>query len=110
MKAWLLLGLAIIGEVFATSALKSSEGFTRLAPTVVVALGYGVAFYCLARVLEYIPVGIAYAVWSGVGVVMITAIAWWLHGQKLDAWGVLGMALIIVGVLILNVLSKTNVH
>lgn len=79
MKGWLFLVIAIVGEVIATSALKSSEGFTKLAPSAVV---------------------IAYAVWSGLGVVIITAIAWLLHGQKLDAWGFVGMGLIIAAFLL----------
>ncbi|WP_249894163.1 SMR family transporter [Acinetobacter baumannii] len=85
MKGWLFLVIAIVGEVIATSALKSSEGFTKLAPSAVVIIGYGIAFYFLSLVLKSIPVGVAYAVWSGLGVVIITAIAWLLHGQKLDA-------------------------
>lgn len=95
MKGWLFLVIAIVGEVIATSALKSSEGFTKLAPSAVVIIGYGIAFYFLSLVLKSIPVGVAYAVWSGLGVVIITAIAWLLHGQKLDAWGFVGMGLII---------------
>ncbi len=96
MKGWLFLVIAIVGEVIATSALKSSEGFTKLAPSAVVIIGYGIAFYFLSLVLKSIPVGVAYAVWSGLGVVIITAIARLLHGQKLDAWGfVVGMGLII---------------
>lgn len=93
MKGWLFLVIAIVGEVIATSALKSSEGFTKLAPSAVVIIGYGIAFYFLSLVLKSIPVGVAYAVWSGLGVVIITAIAWLLHGQKLDAWGFVGMGL-----------------
>ncbi|WP_225624941.1 DMT family transporter, partial [Citrobacter portucalensis] len=85
MKGWLFLVIAIVGEVIATSALKSSEGFTKLAPSAVVIIGYGIAFYFLSLVLKSIPVGVAYAVWSGLGVVIITAIAWLLHGQKLDS-------------------------
>ena len=84
MKGWLFLVIAIVGEVIATSALKSSEGFTKLAPSAVVIIGYGIAFYFLSLVLKSIPVGVAYAVWSGLGVVIITAIAWLLHGQKLE--------------------------
>ncbi len=95
MKGWLFLVIAIVGEVIATSALKSSEGFTKLAPSAVVIIGYGIAFYFLSLVLKSIPVGVAYAVWSGLGVVIITAIAWLLHGQKLDAWDFVGMGLII---------------
>ena len=108
MKAWLFLGIAIIGEVIATSALKASTGFTRLVPSVTVILGYGVAFYTLSLVLDSIPVGVAYAVWSGLGIVLVTAIAWWLYGQQLDFWGFVGIALIVSGVLVLNLLSKTS--
>lgn len=110
MKGWLFLAIAIVGEVIATSALKSSEGFTKFAPSAVVIIGYGIAFYFLSLVLKSIPVGVAYAVWSGLGVVIITAIAWLLHGQKLDAWGFVGMGLIVSGVVVLNMLSKASAH
>lgn len=110
MKSWLLLLAAIVAEVVATSALKSSEGFTRLVPSLVVVAGYGIAFYCLSLTLKTVPVGIAYAVWSGLGVVLITVVAWVLYGQKMDAWAMLGMALIISGVLVMNLLSKSSAH
>ena len=110
MKGWLLLSIAIVGEVVATSALKSSEGFTKLFPSALVVVGYGVAFYCLSFVLKTIPVGIVYALWSGLGIVLIAVVAWALHGQRLDAWGILGLALIISGVAVLNLLSKTSAH
>ncbi|MDY0300902.1 MAG: multidrug efflux SMR transporter [Trichlorobacter sp.] len=110
MRALLFLGIAIVGEVIATSALKSSDGFTKIAPSVLVVVGYGVAFYFLSLVLKSIPVGIAYAVWSGLGIVLVTGIAWVLYGQKPDGWGFLGIALIICGVAVLNLLSKTSVH
>lgn len=110
MQNWLYLTLAVISEVIATSALKSSAGFTRLAPSLIVIIGYALAFYLLALTLRSIPVGIAYAVWSGLGIVLVTLIAWWLHGQKLDAWGYVGMALILAGVLVLNLLSKAGVE
>ena len=108
MKHWFFLAIAIIGEVVATSALKSSEGFTRLVPSAVVLVGYGIAFYCLSLALRSIPVGIAYAVWAGLGIVLVAAIAWIFHGQKLDAWALVGMGLIISGVAVLNLLSKTS--
>ena len=108
MKNWLFLAVAILAEVIATSALKSSEGFTRLLPSTVVVAGYGVAFYFLSLTLKAIPVGIAYAVWSGVGIVLVAAIAWLVHGQRLDPWGMVGVALIISGVAVLNLLSKTT--
>ncbi|MEM8211802.1 multidrug efflux SMR transporter, partial [Morganella morganii] len=80
--------------------VRRTEGFTKLAPSAVVIIGYGIAFYFLSLVLKSIPVGVAYAVWSGLGVVIITAIAWLLHGQKLDAWGFVGMGLIIAAFLL----------
>ena len=110
MKNWLFLAIAIIWEVIATSALKSSEGFTRLAPSCIVVAGYGAAFYFLSLTLKSIPVGIAYAVWSGLGIVLVTAIAWVLHGQKLDLWGFAGIGLIVSGVAVLNLLSKASAH
>lgn len=110
MKNWLFLFAAIIFEVIATSSLKSSEGFTKLAPSLLVIFGYGSAFYFLSLTLKSIPVGIAYAIWSGLGIVLISLVAWLLHGQKIDLWGGVGMVLIISGVVVLNLLSKTNVH
>ncbi|MCL9569386.1 multidrug efflux SMR transporter [Salmonella enterica subsp. enterica serovar Enteritidis] len=90
MKNWLFLAIAIFGEVVATSALKSSHGFTKLVPSVVVVAGYGLAFYFLSLALKSIPVGIAYAVWAGLGIVLVAAIAWIFHGQKLDLWAFVG--------------------
>ncbi|MBD9479076.1 multidrug efflux SMR transporter [Pseudoxanthomonas sp. PXM02] len=110
MNAWLFMALAIVGEVVATTALKSSEGFTKVVPSVIVVAGYAATFYFLSLALKVIPVGIAYAVWAGLGIVLITTIAWLYHGEKLDAWGFVGMALIISGVVVLNVLSKTGSH
>lgn len=110
MNAWLLLAIAIVAEVVGTSALKASEGFTRLGPSAVVVLGYGVAFYCLSLVLKSIPVGITYAVWSGLGIVLITLSAWWLYGQTIDTAGFIGMGLIVAGVVVLNVFSSSSGH
>ncbi len=110
MNAWMILGLAIVAEVIGTTALKASESFTRLVPSLIVVVGYGVAFYCLSLVLKSVPVGIAYAVWSGLGIVLITAVAWLLYGQRIDLAGLLGMGLIIAGVVVLNVFSKTTAH
>ena len=110
MKNWLILFIAIVAEVIATSALKSSEGFTKPMASIVVILGYMIAFYCLSLTLKTIPVGIAYAVWSGVGIVLITTVAWIVFDQKLDVWGIIGIVLIMSGVLVLNLLSKTSSH
>ena len=107
---WVYLMLAILAEVVATSFLKSSEGFTRWGPSAIVVTGYGAAFFFLSLTLRSIPVGIAYAVWSGVGIVLVTGVAWLMHGQKLDLAGIVGMALIILGVVILNLFSRTTAH
>lgn len=110
MSPWILLGLAIAAEVVGTSALKASEGFSKLWPSTVVVVSYGAAFYLLSLTLRTIPVGVAYAVWSGVGVVLIALIGWLVFGQKLDGAGLLGMGLIVAGVLVLNLLSKSSAH
>lgn len=107
---WGYLAVAIVAEVIATSALKAADGFTRVGPTLVVIAGYWTAFYFLSVALRGIPVGIAYAVWSGVGIVLISLIAWLLYGQTLDVAAGVGIGLIIAGVVVLNVFSKTTVH
>lgn len=110
MKHWFFLGVAILAEVVATSALKASDGFSRAAPTVVVVAGYACAFYFLSLTLRTIPVGIAYAVWSGLGIVLISLIGYFLFGQKLDAPALIGMGLIVAGVLVMNVFSRSITH
>jgi len=107
---YLYLTIAIVGEVIATSSLKASEGFTRLAPSVVVVIGYGVAFYFLSLTLRAIPIGTAYAVWSGLGIVLVALAGWLVFGQKMDIWGAVGMALIVAGVVVLNFVSKAATH
>lgn len=102
---WLYLILAIAGEVVATTALKASDGFTRLGPSLIVVLGYGFAFFLLAQVLRTIPLGITYAIWSGVGVAAVTLIGWLVYGQRLDLPAILGIGLIVAGVLVLNLWS-----
>lgn len=104
----LILTIAIVAEVIATTALKQSAGFTRPLPLVVTAVGYAIAFWFLAMALERIPTGVAYAIWSGVGIVLITALAWVFHGQKLDAPAFAGIGLIMAGVLVLNLFSKAG--
>lgn len=105
--AYAYLGTAIVAEVIGTSALKASEGFTRLVPSLITVAGYALAFYCLSHTLKSIPTGVAYALWSGVGIVLISAVGWWWFGQRLDAPALLGLALIIAGVLVINLFSKT---
>lgn len=108
--SYFYLAIAIVAEVIATSALKATEGFSRVGPSVLVVAGYATAFYCLSLTLRDMPVGIAYAIWSGVGIVLVTAIAWLWYGQKLDIAALVGLALIIAGVLVINLLSKSVAH
>jgi len=110
MSPWLILTIAIVAEVIATSALRASHGFSRLVPSAVVVAGYGVAFYCLSLTLKNLPVGIVYAVWSGVGIVLITLVAIVLYKQVPDLPAVLGLGLIVAGVLVLNLFSKMQAH
>jgi small multidrug resistance pump len=105
---WLYLSIAILAEVIATSSLKAAEGFTRLIPSLIVVFGYGTAFYFLSLTLRTMQVGTAYAIWSGVGTVIISIVAWLFYNQKLDAPSFLGMALIISGVIIIKFLSPQN--
>ncbi|RUR34972.1 multidrug efflux SMR transporter [Vreelandella andesensis] len=104
------LVLAIVAEVIATSALKSSVGFTRPFPSIMVVVGYGVAFYLLSLVLRTLPVGIAYAIWAGLGIVLVTLVGIVVFGEKPDLPAVVGISLIVAGVVILQVFSKMNVH
>lgn len=102
---WIYLVLAISAEIIATTALKSSDGFTRLWPSVLAATGYGIAFYFLALTLRSIPVGIAYAIWSGAGVVAITIIGYYRFQQQLDAASMTGIGLIVAGVIVIQLFS-----
>jgi len=108
--AYLYLALAILAEVIGTSALKAAEGFTRPLPSLIVALGYGAAFYFMSLTLKAIPLGVTYAVWSGVGIVLITLAGWWLYGQVPDLAAVVGMGLIVLGVVVLFLFSNVEVH
>lgn len=104
------LSIAIVAEVIATSSLKACEGFTRLWPSVVVIAGYILAFYFLSLTLRSMSVGIVYAIWSGVGIVLVSIIAWILFGQKLDVPAIVGITLIIAGVAVINLLSRSVAH
>lgn len=107
---YVFLAVAIMAEVLATSALKASGEFTKPIPSILVVIGYGVAFYCLSLTLKSIPVGVAYAIWSGAGVFLIAVIGWIAFGQKLDAAAIIGMALIVAGVIVMQVFSKATAH
>ncbi|MFZ1875116.1 SMR family transporter [Serratia sp. D1N4] len=110
MTGFMYLTMAIIAEVIATTMLKASEGFTRLWPSVVVIVGYAVAFWGLSMVVKTMPLGIVYAIWSGMGIVLVSVAAVFIYQQKLDLPAVLGMSLIIAGVLVINLFSKSSVH
>lgn len=107
---WFYLAIAIAAEVMATTALKFSEGFTKIMPSALVVVGYAGAFYCLSKVLNQIPISIAYAIWSGAGVALVGIVGWiWLE-QKLDAGALIGIGLIIAGVLVINIFSQSVAH
>jgi len=108
--SWIYLAIAIISEVIATSALKAAEGFTRWWPSLIVVLGYAASFYFLALTLRSLPIGIAYAVWSGVGIALITLTGWIVYHQQLTSASLIGIALIISGVIVLALFSKSPMH
>lgn len=107
---YVYLVIAVVGEVIATTALKSSAGFTNLVPSLVVVSGYAIAFYFLSLTLHAMSVGIAYAIWSGLGIVLVSIIAWVRFGQVLDTAALIGMALILAGVVVINVFSNAAAH
>jgi small multidrug resistance pump len=107
---YLFLVAAIVSEVIATSALKASEGFSKTLPSIAVVVGYGVAFWCLSQTLKSIPVGVAYAIWSGAGIFLISVVGWIMFGQKLDAPAIIGMGLIVAGVVVMQLFSKSVAH
>ncbi|MFN8769380.1 MAG: DMT family transporter [Neisseriaceae bacterium] len=107
---WVYLFIAILAEIIATSTLKASEGFSKLTPTLISVVGYIIAFYFLSLTLKVIPVGIAYAIWSGVGIVLITIIGYFYYKQPIDMPAIIGIGLIVAGVVIINFFSKTVTH
>lgn len=108
--AYLYLTIAIIAEVTATSALKASEEFTKLIPSIIVLIGYGISFYFMTLILRTIPIGITYALWSGLGIVLVTIVGIFLYKQIPDTAAVIGMSLIVSGVVIIHIFSKTIDH
>ncbi|WP_424970266.1 DMT family transporter [Dinoroseobacter sp. S76] len=105
----ILIG-AIIAEVVATSALQASQQFTRIGPSITVVIGYGISFYLLSLTLKVMPLGIVYAVWSGMGLMLVAGIGWLIFGQRLDLPAILGLILILAGILIINLFSETATH
>jgi small multidrug resistance pump len=108
--SWGYLLLAITAEVIGTLALKASDGFTKLIPSLIVFLGYAAAFYFLSQTLKTMPIGIAYAVWSGVGIVLISILGWIVFNQRLDLPALVGIGLIMAGVAVINLLSSSVQH
>jgi small multidrug resistance pump len=108
MNGYAWLAVAIVAEVIATSALKAADGFTRPIPSTITAVGYGLAFYALSHTLKSVPVGLAYAIWSGIGIILVTGVAFVLYRQRLDAAALAGIALILAGVLVINLFSKSH--
>ena len=107
---WFFLGAAILFETIGTTALKASHQFTRPLPSLLVVVAYGLSFYLLAKVLLHIPVGVAYAIWSGLGICFIAAIGWMVFGQRLDAPALAGIGLIVAGILVINIFSDATPH
>ncbi len=110
MNHWLAIGIAIVAEVIATTSLKASKEFTLLLPSVVVVIGYGIAFYFMTISLRVLPIGIMYAIWSGVGIVLVSLLGWIIYKQTLDLPAILGLALIISGVIVINLFSTSVSH
>ncbi len=110
MVTYLYLAIAIAAEVFATTELKASDGFTRLTPSILMAIGYAVAFYFLSLTLRDMATGIVYAIWSGVGIVLISAVSWIVFKQALDLPAMIGIGLIMAGVVVVNVFSHSAAH
>ena len=110
MSGYLYLAIAIVAEVIATTALKAVEGFSKPLPLALVVLGYGTAFWMLSLVMKSIPVGVTYAIWSGLGIVLISIAGLLVYGQKLDLAALLGIALIIAGVLVIQLFSGSSGH
>ncbi len=104
------LVIAVVAEVIATSALKASEEFSKPIPTIIVVLGYGIAFYLLTLVLRTIPIGIAYALWSGLGIVLVAIVGAFYYKESLDLPAMLGIGFILAGVFIVNIFSKSVAH
>lgn len=106
--SYLFLTIAIIAEVIATSALKASQGFSVLIPSIITILGYGVALFFLSLTLKTIPVGIAYAIWSGAGIVLISTVGWIFFKQHLDLAAIIGLGLMLAGIIVINVFSNST--
>ena len=110
MKTALILFFAVLSEVIATTSLKFSEGFTKLVPSIVVVVGYGLSFYLLSMTLKVMPIGIAYALWSGIGITLTVLLGKIIWNESLDWARVTGIILIMMGILVINLFSKATAH
>ena len=110
MKTALILFFAVLSEVIATTSLKFSEGFTKLVPSIIVVLGYGLSFYLLSMTLKVMPIGIAYALWSGIGITLTVLLGKLIWNESLDWARITGIILIIIGILVINLFSKATTH
>ncbi|WP_220811517.1 DMT family transporter [Pseudomonas paralcaligenes] len=110
MNAYLYLAIAIVAEVIGTTALKAVAGFSKPLPLLLVVVGYGIAFWMLSLVMKSIPVGVTYAIWSGLGIVLISIASLVIYGQKLDLAALLGIGLIVAGVLVIQLFSGSSGH
>lgn len=108
MNQWIILLIAICSEVIATTSLKLSDGFSKLGPSVLVVLGYGISFYCLSLTLRSIPVGVVYAIWSGMGISLITLVGWHFFGEQLNIPTLVGISLIFAGIMVINFYSSVE--
>jgi small multidrug resistance pump len=110
MNHWLALAIAIVAEVIATSTMKATNEFTRFWPSLVVVIGYGTGFYFMTISMRVLPIGIMYALWSGVGILVVSIMGWVIYRQALDVPAIIGMSFIIAGVVVINVFSKSIGH
>ncbi|HDL5700228.1 TPA: multidrug efflux SMR transporter [Mannheimia haemolytica] len=111
MMHWsVLLGIAIVSEVFGSTMLKLSQGFSKPLPSLGFVIGFGIAFYCLSLALKDVSLGMAYAIWSGVGLVLTAIVGVVVFGEKVDFWGIASIGLILAGVIMMNTLSKMGGH
>nr|WP_275667443.1 SMR family transporter [Vibrio alginolyticus] len=110
MPPMLALSIAIVCEVIATSYIPKTEQFTKVMPSTVVLIGYGIAFFLLSVTVQTMPVGVVYAIWSGAGIVLVATVGYFVYGQRLDLPALVGIGFIIAGVLIVNLLSQTVGH
>ena len=110
MPVYLILALAVLAETIGTTALQASQQFSRIGPSIVVVVAYAVSFYLLSMTLRTLPVGVVYALWSGLGIVLIATIGWVVFGQKLDFAAIIGLIMIIGGIAVIHLFSTSSPH